>query len=163
MRITRLLRRVSGVTQMFVKQAQLSVTGALKVSVVPSWRRLRSGAAAGARRGTSGTRCGCGVTRRAAGSRCDCDMRRGGWRAPMSAGCGSSACRGRRVQARSRRRSRKADGVSGAGDGPADGEQTGEGFVGTRSAASSNVLWLGAWTRGDSKVGDGLARRHRVR
>lgn len=42
-RITTVLRRVLAVTQMFVKHVQFSVTGALTVSVVPSWRRSRCG------------------------------------------------------------------------------------------------------------------------
>ena len=47
MRITTVLRRVLGVTQMFVKQVELSVTGALLVSVAPvAVRALRREGAA---------------------------------------------------------------------------------------------------------------------
>ena len=41
MRITTVLRRVPGATQMFVKQSALSVSRALTLSLVPSWRRSR--------------------------------------------------------------------------------------------------------------------------
>ena len=44
MRLTTLLRRLLGVTQMYVKEVQLAASGPLAVSVEPSWRRSRCGA-----------------------------------------------------------------------------------------------------------------------
>ena len=41
MRVTTLLRRLLGVTQMYVREVRLTAGGGLAVSVVPSWRRSR--------------------------------------------------------------------------------------------------------------------------
>ena len=43
MRLTTLLRRLLGVTQMYVKQVEMAADGPLTVSVEPSWRRSRCG------------------------------------------------------------------------------------------------------------------------
>ena len=43
MRLTTLLRRLLGVTQMYVKQVEMAANGPLTVSVEPSWRRSRCG------------------------------------------------------------------------------------------------------------------------
>ena len=43
MRLTTLLRRLLGVTQMYVKQVEMAAAGPLTVSVEPSWRRSRCG------------------------------------------------------------------------------------------------------------------------
>ena len=43
MRLTTLLRRLFGVTQMYVKQVEMAADGPLTVSVEPSWRRARCG------------------------------------------------------------------------------------------------------------------------
>ncbi len=43
MRLTTLLRRLLGVTQMYVKQVEMAADGPLTVSVEPSWRRARCG------------------------------------------------------------------------------------------------------------------------
>ena len=43
MRPTTLLRRLLGVTQMYVKQVEMAADGPLRVSVEPSWRRSRCG------------------------------------------------------------------------------------------------------------------------
>ena len=43
MRVTTLLRRLTGVTQMYVKGVHLTPDGPLGVSVEPSWRRSRCG------------------------------------------------------------------------------------------------------------------------
>ena len=43
MRVTTLLRRLLGVTQIYVERVQLRTTGMLSVSVRPSWRRSRCG------------------------------------------------------------------------------------------------------------------------
>ena len=43
MRVTTLLRRLLGVTQMYVKGVHLTPDGPLGVSVEPSWRRSRCG------------------------------------------------------------------------------------------------------------------------
>ena len=43
MRLTTLLRRLLGVTQMYVKQVEMAADGPLTVSVEPAWRRARCG------------------------------------------------------------------------------------------------------------------------
>ena len=43
MRLTTLLRRLLGVTQMYVKQVEMAADGPLTVSVEPAWRRSRCG------------------------------------------------------------------------------------------------------------------------
>ena len=43
MRLTTLLRRLLGVTQMYVKQVEMAADCPLVVSVAPSWRRSRCG------------------------------------------------------------------------------------------------------------------------
>ena len=43
MRLTTLLRRLLGVTSLYVEQVQLWTAGRLRVSVRPSWRRSRCG------------------------------------------------------------------------------------------------------------------------
>ena len=43
MRLTTVLRRLLGVTQMHVRDAHLGNTGPLTVRVRPSWRRSRCG------------------------------------------------------------------------------------------------------------------------
>ena len=52
MRLTTVLRRLLGVTQMHVRDAHLGNTGPLTVRVRPSWRRSRCGT------------CGCQRSRR---------------------------------------------------------------------------------------------------
>ena len=43
MRLTTLLRRLLGVTQMYVKLVEMAADGPLTVSVEPAWRRSRCG------------------------------------------------------------------------------------------------------------------------
>ena len=44
MRLTTVLRRLLGVTQMHVKAVEMPADGRLTASVAPSWRRSRCGA-----------------------------------------------------------------------------------------------------------------------
>ena len=86
MRLTTLLRRLLGVTQMYVKQVEMAADGPLTVSVEPSWRLLGAGRAGSGRRGMTGSRCASGGICPGAGCRRGCGMRRGGCRAGVAAG-----------------------------------------------------------------------------
>ena len=86
MRLTTLLRRLLGVTQMYVKQVEMAADGPLTVSVEPAWRRSRCGTWGSGRRGMTGSRCASGGICHGAGCRRGCGMRRGGCRAGVAAG-----------------------------------------------------------------------------
>ena len=47
MRVTTLLRRLLGVTPLYVEQVRISLSGVLRVSARPSWRRSRCGVCGG--------------------------------------------------------------------------------------------------------------------
>ena len=150
MRITTVLRRVSGVTQRFVKQVQLSVTGALTVSVVPAWRRSRC-RSRGRKAPRDVRQAGAGVASPAVGPDAGvvavCAVA-GGLRPLRGAGRAGVVGGGfERIHGAVRR----ADGVSGADDGPDDREPAGGDFVaGGRQHRR---------TRGGAAFGRGAVRR----
>ena len=86
MRLTTLLRRLLGVTQMYVKQVEMAADGPLTVSVEPSWRRARCGTCG--KRSPRYDRQPVREWRHLswAGCRRGCGMRRGGCRAGVAAG-----------------------------------------------------------------------------
>ena len=86
MRLTTLLRRLLGVTQMYVKQVEMAADGPLTVSVEPRGGVPGAARAGSGRRGMTGSRCASGGICPGAGCRRGCGMRRGGCRAGVAAG-----------------------------------------------------------------------------
>ena len=124
MRVTTLLRRLLGVTQIYVERVQLRTTGMLSVSVRPSWRRSRCGVCG--RRAPRYDRQPARLWRHVPWGRTTVWLRYAPWR--VSCGrCGvrveqvSWAVHGSAFTAPLE----EAGGVSVAGDGPHDGESSG--------------------------------------